>query len=246
MGKIAKTCIRCGTGFEFYPARQRDAAKRGLEIKFCSRVCTSEARREGLIGSRKRAGVTRQCAMCGTDVYSKASKAKRSQKTFCSEACRIAAISANLIDRKFEQASEKKRTGVRFQCCVCGTEKYQRISYYERGVSKTCGNLDCVSAYSRSLWNLPPRSPEQRKKPKGPSRRHSNFTAKQRKEWMGSACTQCGTSDNLCLDHIIPVCAGGLSVRENAQTLCQPCNIRKVKEVDWPLAKAVKQSQSGG
>lgn len=240
MTKIEKTCLKCGTSFLIYPARQRDADKRGLEVKFCSRACTDKARADGDIKGNPRRGVVVPCATCGTDVYKKQKAVKRSKMLFCSEACRVSAISGNRIDRKFEQASEKKRTGVRFECCICGTEKYQRISYYVRGVSKTCGNPDCVSAYSRSLWNLPPFEGE--RKPKSPSRRATNFTAKQRAEWMGDKCAMCGTSENLCLDHKIPVCAGGLSVKDNAQTLCQPCNNWKMKHFDRPFARAVNNS----
>lgn len=243
MAKIEKTCVKCGATFLIYPARQRDADKRGIEVKFCSRACTDKARRDGDIKGNPRRGRLVKCHSCGTETYKKQSRIRRDLLHFCSDRCRLKAISENQIDRKFDQASEKKRTGIKFRCCICGREKYQRVSYHQRGVNKTCGNPKCVSAYARSLWNLPPFNEQTRKRPKSPSRRATNFTAKQRKEWLGETCEFCGAKDNLCLDHIIPVSAGGQSVRENAQTLCQPCNNWKVKVFDRPFAKIVNNSR---
>lgn len=189
----------------------------------------------------KRTGKTVICSTCRSEFYKKASRVLRDKLHFCSDQCRIAAIKANKIDRKFEQAAQKKRIGTVFPCCICGKEKYQRRSYYNRGVSKTCGSHKCISAYSRSLWGLPPRSDEERtlKRKRPTEARATNFTATQRANWLGGECTVCGTSDNLCLDHLIPVCAGGKSVRTNSLTLCQPCNILKLRCFDLPYSKTM-------
>lgn len=40
-------------------------------------------------------------------------------------------------------------------------------------------------------------------------------------------CVHCGTHIGLSIDHIIPTSKGGLSVYDNLQTLCRPCNSRK-------------------
>lgn len=113
-----------------------------------------------------------------------------------------------------------------------------------RNISKTCGDRLCVGAYSRSLWGLAPRDEETARKPRGQRKaRATNFTAKQRVEWMGEQCARCGSTDNLTLDHVIAVCAGGQSVKENAQTLCGPCNNWKAKHVDRPMARS-KLSQA--
>lgn len=76
-------------------------------------------------------------------------------------------------------------------------------------------------------------------------RYRSNFSASQRKEWMGERCLWCDAIDDLVLDHIIPVMAGGTNVKENSQTLCQPCNLWKAWNVDRPLKMAGLGSQGG-
>lgn len=242
--KVRKTCVLCSASFEVWPSRIKWQEERGVEIKFCSPQCTAKARSEGLIGSRQREGKEVPCSTCGKSVYLKQYKLKRDALHFCSQKCRTKAISENRVDRKFEQASEKKRTGRRFSCCVCGKEKYQRISYFNRDVNKTCGDPKCFSAYSRGRWGLPPCSDEERRKSgKGRARpkRLTNFTARQRIDWMEPKCGRCGTDQNLTLDHILAVCCGGQSVRENAQTLCGPCNNWKSKHVDKPLARALNK-----
>jgi hypothetical protein len=43
----------------------------------------------------------------------------------------------------------------------------------------------------------------------------------------GHVCLDCGTTDDLSLDHVFPYSLGGEDTFENFQTLCMPCNIRK-------------------
>lgn len=43
----------------------------------------------------------------------------------------------------------------------------------------------------------------------------------------GYRCQHCGISENLTVDHIIPVVKGGPHEMDNFQTLCGPCNSRK-------------------
>lgn len=42
-----------------------------------------------------------------------------------------------------------------------------------------------------------------------------------------NTCQDCGSTDHLCIDHIIPVNRGGDSSPENLQVLCKPCNSKK-------------------
>jgi hypothetical protein len=40
-------------------------------------------------------------------------------------------------------------------------------------------------------------------------------------------CCNCGATNCLQIDHIVPVCEGGPSILSNLQTLCQDCNLGK-------------------
>jgi 5-methylcytosine-specific restriction endonuclease McrA len=43
----------------------------------------------------------------------------------------------------------------------------------------------------------------------------------------GPTCAKCGTTDNLTVDHIVPLARGGSDELSNLQLLCKPCNSSK-------------------
>ena len=43
----------------------------------------------------------------------------------------------------------------------------------------------------------------------------------------GYRCVQCGTTEDLTIDHIYPRIRGGAHTEDNLQTLCRSCNSRK-------------------
>lgn len=47
----------------------------------------------------------------------------------------------------------------------------------------------------------------------------------------GHRCLECGTTDDLTLDHIYPWSLGGPDTDDNFQTLCRPCNSKKGAKV---------------
>lgn len=47
----------------------------------------------------------------------------------------------------------------------------------------------------------------------------------------GGRCVECGSTDNLHFDHIIPFSKGGASNVENLQILCQKCNLAKSNKI---------------
>lgn len=55
-----------------------------------------------------------------------------------------------------------------------------------------------------------------------------------RREVMGRdgyQCLDCGATDRLSLDHVVPYSHGGPDTVENLRVLCQPCNSRKGNRV---------------
>ena len=71
------------------------------------------------------------------------------------------------------------------------------------------------------------------------------FTTVQKELWTDKECFYCKSQDNLILDHIIPVMAGGQRSKSNSQTLCEPCNRWKLKYVDLPFYFAFLDSKGG-
>ena len=50
----------------------------------------------------------------------------------------------------------------------------------------------------------------------------------------GYRCRNCGRrTDDLEIDHIIPIAKGGKSTYDNLQTLCPRCNKKKGADIDW-------------
>jgi len=47
----------------------------------------------------------------------------------------------------------------------------------------------------------------------------------------GEECANCGATQNLVLDHVLPIAKGGLSALDNLQLLCALCNRIKGKLV---------------
>lgn len=53
-------------------------------------------------------------------------------------------------------------------------------------------------------------------------------------EKYGNKCLACGSSKNICIDHVVPVFKGGKNDISNYQPLCKSCNSKKgVKVIDY-------------
>jgi len=64
-----------------------------------------------------------------------------------------------------------------------------------------------------------------------------------RKQWLElclryqNKCLACGSTKNICADHIVPLSKGGSDCIDNIQPLCRSCNSRKgVKTIDYRVA----------
>lgn len=58
---------------------------------------------------------------------------------------------------------------------------------------------------------------------------------------FGNKCLCCGSYDDICIDHIVPLSLGGLNRADNMQPLCRRCNSSKgVKVTDYRNGKAAK------
>jgi hypothetical protein len=69
---------------------------------------------------------------------------------------------------------------------------------------------------------------------------HDPLTVPQRRriyERDGQKCLICGSSENLHIDHIIPVSRGGTSDDGNLRTLCKDCNVSKGNRDDISLRR---------
>ena len=240
MPKVDLVCDACHTGFAVWPSFIANAERRGSKVRFCSVACSAAGRRAGIVASRGKTGQFKACEVCRNDFWVKASKANR---RFCSEACRQEAFRQGIARADRGEPRPIRLRGADISCKFCGEVVYRKASMIARNIAITCGKRECVSAHGRALWGLGPQAPELIGV-RGPRRRKTNFTAMQRAQWLESQCVRCGSGSNLALDHVIPVCAGGQSVRANAQTLCQPCNNWKAKHVDRLLSR--QQAQSGG
>jgi hypothetical protein len=107
--------------------------------------------------------------------------------------------------------------GEEIPCPQCGTLFWRAPSKAKLGYGNFC---------SKPCWGLA------RKTPIG--RINNAWKPWQRREWKEAKCARCGATRQLELDHIRPTSLGGQSVRENAQTLCKSCNLRKFQCEDLP------------
>lgn len=57
-------------------------------------------------------------------------------------------------------------------------------------------------------------------------------------KWLfGGVCLRCGATENLSVDHVIPLCRGGDNAAGNLQPLCRRCNSKKRHNV-WDFRPA--------
>lgn len=84
------------------------------------------------------------CEQCSAEFYRRPAYTKRGHNIrFCSGACYSAACKDGKVTRRGPRPN--RRLGKNFNCQVCGVQFYRKPSYIARGITKTCGTLECVS-----------------------------------------------------------------------------------------------------
>ena len=75
-------------------------------------------------------------------------------------------------------------------------------------------------------WAVPP---QVKRRERAALRRHYREWHRKLAAQYGERCANCGATENLALDHVIPIARGGLSTLDNLQLLCAQCNRVKGK-----------------
>ncbi len=73
--------------------------------------------------------------------------------------------------------------------------------------------------------------PQSKKRERATMRANYKVWYAQLVEQQGEHCANCASTENLAIDHIVPIAKGGLSQYENLQLLCATCNRIKGKLV---------------
>lgn len=179
-------------------------------------------------------GAIFKCVVCGEEFYRKRSFIERGITKTCGKSeCKskyfsgpnnpawghVPTAAARQAVRDSNLARPKKRTGP------------------PPGWSPTPEHRAAVSAALRERWRTNRDAMIKaltKPKPRYQMRYRREFTPVQKRDWKALSCAWCGTDSGLELDHIIPIVAGGINIRENAQTLCRKCNLWKMVFVDRP------------
>jgi HNH endonuclease len=139
-------------------------------------------------------------------------------KIFYCPPARIRTAKGNPITcSRFCAARYFRNKGQWVVCPVCSKSFWQTASKRALGYGNYC---------SHTCWG------STRKTPFGS--KSNLFTHEQRQEWKDNECARCQSKENLELDHILAQSLGGKTCRENIQTLCKTCNLRKFQCEDLP------------
>lgn len=193
------------------------------------------------------------CLICGVTRYRCAAYIERNARITCgSVECKTAMNKG--ANNPFWGKTHSQETVDKINASIRARPTPRRKGGPPKGWSQTPEQKAVMSAAMKERWRLNrdkmtaalPRGEDHHfRKINYEARYRSNFSTAQRREWTGTQCIWCSATDNLVLDHIIPVLAGGKAVKANAQTLCQPCNLWKMWNVDRPFYLAGLGSQEG-
>jgi 5-methylcytosine-specific restriction endonuclease McrA len=194
----------------------------------------------------RKTGQEMPCMICGTVFYRRGSYIKRGiRKTCGNRECKSKSMSGE--NNPFwgqdhsQEVKDRIRRSNRSRPQKGGFRKGHKPSAETRAL-KSAEMLARWRTNRDLMLSYQTRQPE---RPREELRYRRNFTQVQKELWPEKECRWCKATENLVLDHIVPVMCGGKNERTNAQTLCRPCNIWKMVYVDRPLFLAGLGSQEG-
>lgn len=152
--------------------------------------------------------IKRTCEHCGKEFLARHDQVAKGFGRYCSNACNGAA------DRRL----------VKTNCSYCNNDFMVPLMYKRKSRPLFC-SMECWDAAPEGL----------RIKGIGLPYDSQPFKPHQRRKWIEANCGRCGSTEDLQLDHIVPRFMGGKNKRDNAQTLCRRCNLRKFWKEDLPL-----------
>jgi len=181
------------------------------------------------------------CPFCSVEIYVTPYRAKNGGRKHCGKPeCKSAYYSGknNPFWGKSHTSETKTKISTKKTGKPSGAKgtKKRKLTLEEREKRSEAMKLEWARNRDARLSALVRGDDHHWKKAHEEIRHRLRFTAFQRREWSSGSCVWCGSENDLVLDHIMPIAAGGKNIRENAQTLCQPCNLWKMWNVDRPLA----------
>jgi hypothetical protein len=201
----------------------------------------------------KRTGQYFPCRICGEMVYRQPSLYNRGVNWTCGKsACKSAAMSGANNPFWGKHHSEEVRDKIK---ATRRAKPPPKGTGPKKGIFKQTPEAKAkMSAALKERWrtnrdkmlsHLPHGEDHWFRKTNYEPRYRVCFNSVQKREWQADKCAYCATDQDLVLDHIIPVMAGGKNVRSNAQTLCGPCNRWKMVFVDRPYYLATLGDEEG-
>lgn len=182
-----------------------------------------------------------RCANCGAPIYTKPSQSHSGGPRHCRKSDCLSARMKG-ANNPFWNKSHTSETKAKIASAKIGKSsgakgiKKRPRTPEERRMSAELMRQEWAKNRDKRLKTISRGENHHWKKPKEERRHRYRFTKVQRADWMDESCLWCDSTENLVLDHVMPVAAGGMCIRENAQTLCQSCNLWKMWNVDRPLA----------
>lgn len=210
-------------------------------------------RRDSGPGSRphRRNGQFFNCPYCGDEFYRRASFIARGITKTCGKRECISK-SMQKAGNPFWGKSHSDEVRIALSEARTATPPKKEWKF---GRGRQPGSKDGPEARARKAERMRKRWSENRDvmlayvqaapKPREEQRYRRNFTPWQRLNWKADKCAWCSSTEDLILDHVIPVMDDGFNVKENSQTLCQPCNMWKSIYVDRPSHLARLALQGG-